>query len=252
MELKSDERIDDLQINNLKIIQNKNNFCFGIDAVLLSDFSRNMRKSEKIIDFCSGNGIIPILLTAKVKNLKKIYAIEIQEEVAQMATRSVEMNNLQDKIEVINRDLKNINDLFENGSIDTITVNPPYKAKNSGIINEVDSLTIARHEIFCTLDDIIKHASNLLKFGGNFYMVHRPERLVDIFSFMRKYKIEPKRIRFVHPNCESAPNLVLIEGSKGGKAFLKFEKPLYVYEKNGEYTDEIFDIYGIEKSGKGE
>lgn len=245
MELKVGERIDDLQLNGLKIIQKQNGFCFGIDAVLLSDFAKNVKKADTIVDLCSGNGVIALLLTEKIKTVKKIYAVEVQEEVAEMAKRSIELNNLTSVIEVINKNLKNIDDVLLSGSVDVITVNPPYKAQNSGIINEEQTLMIARHEILCTLEDIIKESSRLLKSGANFYMVHRPERLVDIMFYMRKYKIEPKRIRFVHPNTNSISNLVLIEGKKCGKAFLKFEKPLYVYKENGEYTEEILKIYNI-------
>lgn len=245
MELKNKERIDDLQYKGLKIIQNEDGFCFGIDAVLLSDFAKTMKKTDTVVDFCTGTGIIAILLSGKVEKIKKIYAVEIQEEVANMAKRSVELNNLEEKIEIINRDLNDIDDILKAGTIDAITVNPPYKAANSGIINEEDTLTIARHEISCTLEDIIKKSAKLLKSGGNFYMIHRPERLVDIMYNMRKYKIEPKRIRFVHPNVNAVSNLVLIEGSRAGRAFLKFEKPLYVYDENGNYTNEIMEIYNL-------
>ena len=247
MELKNGERIDDLQFKNLKIIQNEEGFCFGIDAVLLSDFAKEMKKSDTVVDFCTGTGIIAILLSGKVEKIKKIYAVEIQKEGAEMANRSVKLNKLEDKIEVLNRDLKDIDDVLKVGSVDAITVNPPYKPINSGIINDEDSLRIARHEICCTLEDILKQSSKLLKFGGSFYMVHRPERLVDIMFYMRKYKIEPKRIRFVHPNENAASNLVLVEGTRGGKPFLKFEKPLYVYDKSGKYTDEILKIYNLKE-----
>ncbi len=245
MELKDGERIDDLQLDGLKIIQNKDGFCFGIDAILLSDFAKCIKKANLVVDLCSGNGVIPLLLTSKVKDINKIYAVEIQKDVAEMASRSVELNNLKDKIEVINMDLKKINSILPDISVDAITVNPPYKAKDSGIINEENTLTIARHEIFCTLEDIVKISSKLLKSSGKFFMVHRPERLVDIMYYMRKYKVEPKRIRFVQPNFNSAPNLVLIEGAKNGKSFLKFEKTLYVYNEDGKYTDEIFKIYNM-------
>lgn len=245
MELKNGERIDDLQFKGLKIIQNEDGFCFGIDAVLLSDFAKNMKKADTVVDFCTGTGIIAILLSGKVEKIKKIYGVEIQKEVAEMAKRSVTLNKLEDKIEILNRDLKEVHDILKPGTIDVVTVNPPYKAANSGIINEENTLTIARHEISCTLEDIIKQSAKLLKSGGNFYMVHRPERLVDIMYYMRKHKIEPKRIRFVHPNKNAVSNLVLIEGSRAGRAFLKFEKPLYVYDENGNYTDEILEIYNL-------
>lgn len=243
MELKKDERIDDLQFKNLKIIQNKNGFCFGIDAVLLANFAKNMKKSDLVVDLCTGTGIIPILLSGKT-NAKKIIGVEIQSDCVDMAMRSVKMNSLENKIEIIERDLKNLKDDILAGTVDTVTVNPPYKEKGNGIINETNALTISRHEIYCTLEDVIKESARLLKTGGSFYMIHKPERLVDIFYLMRTYKIEPKHIRFVHPSKDKIANLVLIEGSKDGGKFLKFDKPLYVYE-NGEYTDDIYDIYEI-------
>lgn len=245
MELKKDERIDDLQFKNLKIIQNTKGFCFGIDAVLLSNFAKNMKKADLVVDLCAGTGIIPILLSGKT-NAKKIIGVEIQEDFVEMAQRSVLMNKIEDRVEIINKDLKELKDTIKSGSVDTVTVNPPYKEKGNGIINEKDTLTIARHEIYCTLEEVIKESARLLKTNGSFYMIHKPERLVDIFYYMRSYKIEPKRIRFVHPSKNKVANLVLIEGSKDGGKFLKYENPLYVYE-DGVYTDEIYKIYEIEK-----
>lgn len=244
MELKEDERIDDLQLNGLKIIQNKNWFCFGIDAVLLSDFSKQIKKDAIVVDLCSGNGIIPILLSEKTKT-SKIYGIEIQEDVAELATRNIELNKLENRVEIINRDLNDIKDIIKSGSVDSVTVNPPYKKKGSGIINETDTKTISRHEISCTLEDIIKESARILKSGGSLFMIHRTERLVDILSCMRKEKIEPKRMRFIHPKVSDAPNLVLIEGTRSGNAFLKIDPPLYVYKDGGEYTDDIKTIYNL-------
>ena len=246
MELKNNERIDDLQYKGLKIIQNEKDFCFGIDAVLLSDFAKGIKKDSYVVDLCTGNGIIAILLSGKTE-AKEIIGVEIQEHVAEMANRSVEMNNIQERVKIINENLTKLKDKIKAGSVDAITVNPPYKAKNSGLINERDTKTIARHEISCTLEDIIIEAARELKSSGNLYMIHKTERLVDILSLMRKYKIEPKRIRFIHPNVNEAPNLVLIEGIRSGKSFLKVEKPLYVYKENGEYTEDIKKIYGLEK-----
>lgn len=245
MELKENERIDDLQYKGLKIIQNAKGFCFGIDAVLLSDFAKNIRKNSTVIDLCTGTGIVAILLEAKT-DAKKIYAVEIQNEIADMAKRSIALNNQLEKIEVINDDLKNIDKYFEKESIDAITVNPPYKKTGSGVINELDTKTISRYEVLCTLDDIIKKSQTVLKTGGSIFMVHRVERLVDIFSTMRKRNIEPKRIRFVHPSEGKAPNLVLVQGVKGGKPFLKVEDPIYVYDKDGKYTCTIMDIYNMQ------
>lgn len=246
MELKNNERIDDLQYKGLKIIQNEKDFCFGIDAVLLSDFAKGIKKDSYVVDLCTGNGIIAILLSGKTE-AKEIIGVEIQEHVAEMANRSVEMNNIQERVKIINENLTKLKDKIKAGSVDAITVNPPYKAKNSGLINERDTKTIARHEISCTLEDIIIEAARELKSSGNLYMIHKTERLVDILSLMRKYKIEPKRIRFIHPNVNEAPNLVLVEGTRSGKSFLKVEKPLYVYKENGEYTEDIKKIYGLEK-----
>ena len=245
MELKEFERIDDLQCNGLKIIQNEKEFCFGIDAVLLSDFAKKTKKNAKIVDLCTGTGIIAILLSAKT-SAKHILGVEIQEHIAEMAQRSVEMNNLTDKIEIINDDLMNLKNTIVAGSIDTVTVNPPYKPKNSGVINERDTKTIARHEISCTLEDIIKESSRLLNTGGNLCMVHKVERMADIFVLLRKHKLEPKRMRLVYSKVNEPATLVLIEGVKGGKPFLKMEAPIYVYEKENEYTRQIKEIYGME------
>lgn len=245
MELKENERIDDLQLKGLKIIQNKNWFCFGIDAVLLSDFAKHIKDNEIVVDLCCGNGIIPILLCGKSK-AEKIYGIEIQNEVAELAKKNAELNKLENKIEIINRDLNDIKDVIKSGSIDVVTVNPPYKKKGSGVINENDTKTISRHEISCTLEDIIKESARILKSGGRFFMVHKVERLVDIMVCMRNERIEPKRIRFIHPKNSEAPNLVLIEGARSGNAFLKIEQPLYVYNEDGTYTNQIKTIYGKE------
>ena len=245
MVINENERIDDLQYKGLKIIQNKDGFCFGIDAVLLANFAKNMKRKNIVVDLCTGTGIVAILLAGKT-DAKKIIGIEIQEESAEMAKRSVELNSLQDRVEIINQDLKKLKSLIEAGSVDTVTVNPPYMKAGSAIVNDANKMSIARHEVCCTLDDVIKESARMLKTNGEFFMVHKPERLVDIFCTMRKYKIEPKRIRFVHPSADKPANIVLIEGSRDGKEFLKFEKSLYVYE-NGEYTDEIYEIYEKEK-----
>lgn len=244
MELKENERIDDLQCKGLKIIQNKKEFCFGIDAVLLSDFAKKTKKNAKVIDLCTGTGIIAILLSAK-SDAQHITGVEIQSHIAEMASRSVEMNNLSNKIEILNENLINLKDKITAGSIDTITVNPPYKPKNSGVINEKDSKTIARHEISCTLEDIIKESARLLNTGGNLCMVHKVERIVDIMVLFRKYKLEPKRMQLVYSKFGEPATLVLVEGIKGGKPFLKMEVPIYVYEKENEYTNQIKEIYGM-------
>ena len=233
------------RFGGLKIIQNKDGFCFGIDAVLLANFAKNMKRKNLVVDLCTGTGIVAILLSGKTE-AKKIIGVEIQKESAEMAKRSVELNSLEGRVEILNEDLKKLKPTIMAGSVDTVTVNPPYMKAGSAIINDENKMSIARHEVCCTLDDVIKEAARMLKTNGEFFMVHKPERLVDIFCTMRKYKIEPKRIRFVHPSVDKPANIVLIEGTRDGKEFLKFENSLYVYE-NGEYTDEIYEIYEKEK-----
>lgn len=242
MKLLENERIDDLQYKGLKIIQNKDGFCFGIDSVLLSDFAKDLKKDSVVIDIGTGTGIIGILLCGKTK-LKKIYGIEIQKEVADMAKRSIELNNLQEKFEIINCDINDIFEYVQPNSIDCIVTNPPYKKLNTGLKNEDKKQMISRHEVKCALEDIIEKSNKLLKDKGEFYMVHRAERLVDIMYLLRKYKLEPKVVRFVHPKEKEKPNLILVKAVKGANEFLKIEKPLIVQNGNGEYTEEINEIY---------
>jgi tRNA1Val (adenine37-N6)-methyltransferase len=242
MELEANERIDDLEFKNLKIIQNKDGFCFGIDSVLLSDFAKNIKKDSMVLDLGTGNGIIPILLCGKTK-LKKVTGIELQEEVAKMAKKSIKLNNLEDKFNVINENILNLNKIYKNQTFDVIVSNPPYKKKDTGIINENEKKIISRHEISASLEDFIKISKDLLKDKGEFYMVHRPERLVDIFELMRKYKIEPKILKMVYSYKNKEPKLILIKGVKNAKPFLKVESNLYIYEDTGEYTEEILKIY---------
>lgn len=242
IELKENERIDDLEYKNLKIIQNTTGFCFGIDAVLLSDFAKNIRKGAKVLDLGTGTGIIPILLCGKTE-LSKIIGIEVQKDVADMAFRSSKINNLQNRFEILNENIKNIDKIYEKNSFDAIVTNPPYKKENTGIINENEKKLISRHEVLANLEDYIKISKKMLKDNGEFYMVHRPERLVDILSYMREYKIEPKEIRFVYSHMGELPKLVLIKGIKNAKPFLKFQKNLYIYGEDGNYTDEIYEIY---------
>ena len=241
IKLYEDEAIDDLQLKGLKLIQKKDAFRFGVDAVLLSDFAR-IKKSFRVIDLCTGTGIVPFLIMGKFSP-KEIYGIEIQKEMVEMAQRSSRINDLENTVKFFNEDLKDIDFLKSLGKFDALTVNPPYKLNNSGIVNSSDKLAIARHEIMCSLEDVIVAARALLKDNGRIYMVHRPERLADIITLMRKYKIEPKRIRMVHPNTKKAPNIVLVEGQRDGGQFLKWEPPLYVYKDDGGYSDEIDLIY---------
>lgn len=243
--LKENERIDDLEINNLKIIQNNEGFCFGIDSVLLSDFAKNIKNDALVMDLGTGTGIIPTLLCAKTK-LKKVIGIEIQEEVCEMANRSIELNNLKNKFEIINDNILNLNKIYEKNTFDVVITNPPYKKKNTGILNESNKKIISRHEVTATLEDFIKVAKEMLKDKGEFYMVHRPDRLVDIFSIMRKYKLEPKLLRFVFSEKEQPPKLILIKGVKNAKPFLKIEKNLYIYDENKNYSKEIKEIYNID------
>ena len=239
--LKEDERIDDLEYKGLKIIQNKKWFCFGIDSVLLSDFAKEIKNNSTVLDLGSGTGIISILLSKKI-NAKKIVGIEIQKAVYEMSKKSIILNDLEN-VDFINEDIKNLNKIIENNSCDAIVTNPPYMKKNSGIKNENEMKLISRHEIKCNIEDIIKVSSKLLKDNGELYMVHRPDRLVGIIECLRKYKIEPKKIRFVYSKKEDNSNLVLIKAVKNAGEFLKIEKPLYIYDENNKYTDEVLEIY---------
>lgn len=240
--LKENERIDDLQLNDLKIIQRNDGFCFGIDSVLLSDFAKGIKKNSNVLDLGTGTGILGILLCAKTE-LKKITGIEVQADIADMAKRSIKLNNLDDRFDIINDNIKNLDKILKIDSYDYIVTNPPYKKANSGKINENKVKLISRHEIEADLSDFIKMSFKLLKDRGTLYMVHRSERLVDIISEMRKNKMEPKRIRFVYSDNMSESKLILIEAVKNGKPFLKIDKPLYVYKEDGNYTDEILEIY---------
>lgn len=242
VELKENERIDDLEFKGLKIIQNEKGFCFGMDSVLLSDFAKNIKNNSTVLDLGTGTGIIPILLCGKT-NLKKVVGIEIQQDVANMAKRSSQLNNLQDRFEVVNTNIIDLKNIYEKQSFDVIVTNPPYKKENTGITNENEAKLISRHEITANLEDFISISKDLLKDKGEFYMVHRPERLVDILSLMRKYKIEAKILKFVSPNKNKEPNLILIKGIKNANSFLKVEKNLYVYNEDGKYTNEILKIY---------
>lgn len=237
-----DEGVDDLQLNGLKLIQKQQGFRFGVDAVLLSHFA-NIKSRHRVIDLCTGTGIVPFLAYGKYAP-KEVIGLEIQEDMVEMANRSSVLNNTTDIVKFVHGDLKDKSLLDSLGKFDVLTVNPPYKLNNAGIINPNDKLAIARHEIMCTLEDVIVAARRLLKDNGRMFIVHRPERLADIFGLMRKYKIEPKRVRMVQPNTKKAPNIVLVEGQRDGGAFLKWEETLYVYDDNGKYSEEIDRIYG--------
>lgn len=240
--LREDERIDDLQRNGYRIIQKKNGFCFGMDAVLLSGFAR-VRVGETAIDLGTGTGIIPILLEAKTEG-RHFTGLEIQEEVAGMAARSVGLNGLENRVDIVNGDIKEASRLFGKASFDVVTSNPPYMNDSHGLKNPDLPKAIARHEVLCTLEDVVREAALLLKPGGRFYMVHRPHRLAEIISVLKDYKLEPKRMKMVHPFVDKEANMVLIEAVRGGRSMMKVEAPIIVYREPGVYTEEIYTIYG--------
>lgn len=239
--LKAGERIDELQRDGYRIIQNPERFCFGMDAVLLSSFAK-VKQGELLLDLGTGNGVIPILLESKTEG-EKFYGLEIQEESADLARRSVELNELEHKIEIVTGDIKEAVNIFGAASFHVITMNPPYMIGNHGLVNPADAKAIARHEITCTLEEMLSQVSKLLKFKGRFYMVHRPFRLAEIMTLMVKYQLEPKRMRLVHPYVDKEPNMVLIEGLKGGNSRITVERPLIVYEAPGVYTEELKRLY---------
>ena len=240
--LKPNERVDDLQRNHYKIIQDPERFCFGMDAVLLSGFAK-AKEGDRVIDLGTGTGIIPILMEAKTK-ASDFTGLEIQPESADMAQRSVVLNHLESKIRIVTGDIKEASSLFGAATFDVVTSNPPYMTEHHGITNEKSPKAIARHELLCTLEDVISQAAKLLRPSGSFYMVHRPFRLVDIMVLMREYHLEPKRMKLVYPYIDKDPNMVLIEGLRGGRPRMTVEKPLIVYKEPGVYTDEIYEIYG--------
>ena len=238
--LKSNERLDDLQ-NGYWIIQDPKRFCFGMDAVLLSNFA-HIKKNEKVLDLGTGTGIIPILLESRTTDCH-FTGLEIQPDSADMAERSVKYNHLEEKISIVTGDIKDASNIFGASSFDVITTNPPYMIGEHGLKNDGDAKTIARHEVLCTLDDILVQSAKLLKPGGRFYMVHRPFRLAEILSKMVEYRIEPKRMQLVYPYVDKEPNMVLIEGYRGGKSRITVEKPFIVYKEKGVYTDDVYKAY---------
>lgn len=240
--LKPGERLDDLQIKGYGIIQSPGRFCFGMDAVLLSAFA-NVRKGERALDLGTGTGILPILLEAKQEG-DSYTGLEIQEESADMARRSVLYNGLEDKINIVTGDIREAAVLFGAASFEVITVNPPYMIGSHGLRNENEALYIARHEVLCTLDDVLRESAKILKGKGRFYLVHRPFRLPEILQKMSRQGIEPKRMQLVHPYIDKEPNMVLIEGLKDGRPRLQVEPPLIVYRKDGQYTEQLRELYG--------
>lgn len=241
-----DERIDDLQCNGYKIIQKPKGFCFGMDAVLLSDFAK-VPKGKKALDLCTGGGVIPILLAAKTQGLE-FHGLEIQEEYADMAQRSVRMNQLEERVKILCKDIKDIREIYPPMSFSTVTVNPPYMINQHGLKNIYEPKNIARHEVLLSLSDVMKAAAYVLPEKGEFYMIHKPFRLAEIIRVMKEYHLEPKVIRFVHPYVDKEPTMVLIKGIKGGKERVTIEPPLIVYKETNVYTDEIYRIYKMDNA----
>ncbi len=242
VDLKENERVDDLRRNGYQIIQNSEKFCFGMDAVLLCGFA-HAGPEDTLLDMGTGTGIIPLLMEARYK-CAHLTGLEIQEESADMARRSVALNDLTERIEIVTGDIKEADTIFRSASFDCITCNPPYMIGQHGLTNPAAPKAIARHEILCTLADVVRGAAKLLKPGGHFFLVHRPFRLAEIMTTLSQYKLEPKRMQLVYPYADKEPNMVLLEAVRGGKPRMTVEKPLIVYQSPGVYTPDIYDIYG--------
>lgn len=236
------ERLDELNRNNLMIIQDPSRFCFGMDAVLLSGFAA-VKPGERAMDLCTGNGIIPILLSAKTEG-RHFTGLEIQPENVDIANRSVQYNGLEDKIDIVEGDVKTVSEQFGKSVFEVVTCNPPYMIGQHGLTNPDSAKAIARHELLCSFEDVARETAALLVPGGRFYLVHRPFRLAEIIVTLTKYKLEPKRMKLVYPFVDKEPNMVLLECVRGGKSRMQVEAPLIVYKEQGKYTDEIYDIYG--------
>ncbi len=241
-ELREGERIDELQRNGYRIIQNEKLFCFGMDAVLLSGFAK-VKEGERVLDLGTGTGIIPILLAAKTAG-KHFTGLEISETSVDMARRSVALNGLEERLEIVRGDIKEAGELFAPASFDVVTSNPPYMIGQHGLVNPDVEKAAARHEILCTFEDVVRAAAKLVKSGGRFYLVHRPFRLAEIIRTLSDYHLEPKRMQLVYPYVDREPNMVLIEAVRGGRPRMTVEKPLIVYERPGVYCREITELYG--------
>lgn len=241
--LKEKERVDDLQRNGYRIIQNPEKFCFGMDAVLLTGFAR-AKKEDSLLDLGTGTGIIPILMQAKY-GCRHLVGLEIQPDSADMAARSVALNGLSDRIDIVTGDIREADRIFPSASFDCITCNPPYMIGQHGITNPEEPKAVARHEILCTFEDVAVQTAKLLKPGGHFFLVHRPFRLAEIMATLIRYKLEPKRMRLVYPYVDREPNMVLLEAVRGGKSRMAVEKPLIIFQEPGVYTWEIQEVYGF-------
>lgn len=237
----SHERVDDLQRNGYRIIQNPDWFCFGMDAVLLSAFAM-VKDGERALDLGTGTGVIPILLEARTKG-HHFTGLEIQEPVAEMACRSVQLNHLEEKVSIVHGDIKEASSIFGRASFDIITCNPPYMDNQHGLQNPSEPKAIARHELLCTFGDVAREAAACLRPGGRFYLVHRPRRLMDLLTTLREYRLEPKRMRFVHSYTDREANMVLIEAFRGGGVQMHIEPPLIIYRDTNVYTDEVKNLY---------
>lgn len=240
--LKDRERIDDLQRNGYRIIQHPGKFCFGMDAVLLSGFA-TARPGDLVLDLCTGTGIIPILMEAKTE-AAHLTGLEIQEESADMARRSVRLNGLEHKVDILTGDVKEAGSIFASASFDVVTCNPPYMIGQHGLANPETPKAVARHEILCTLEDVVSQTARLLKPAGHFYLVHRPFRLAEIMSVLVQYRLEPKRMRLVYPYVDREPNMVLVEAVRGGKSRMTVEKPLIIFQEKGIYSEEMRENFG--------
>lgn len=242
IKLRPGERLDDLQRSGYKIIQNEKLFCFGMDAVLLSAFAQ-VKEGEHVLDLGTGTGVIPILLEARTAGAS-FAGLEICKESAEMAARSVQYNRLEEKISIVQGDIREADRIFPAASFDVVTSNPPYMTANHGLVNSDMNKAAARHEILCTLEDVAAQAARALMPQGRFYMVHRPFRMAEIIRTLSRYKLEPKRIRLVYPFVDKEPNMILIEALKGGRPRVTVEPPLIVYKEPGAYTDEVRELYG--------
>lgn len=241
--LRPGERIDDLQRNGLKIIQDPKRFCFGMDAVLLSGFAK-LKPQSRCIDLGTGTGILPLLLSAKTE-AGHFTGLEIQPDSADMARRSVEMNGLTDRIRICEGNIKEASKIFGKACFDAVTCNPPYMAGGHGISNPGDAKAIARHEVLCSFEDVARESALLLKEGGHLFLVHRPMRLPELMATLARYHLEPKRMRLVHPYVDKEPNMVLLDCIRGGRPMLSMEPPLIIFEKPGQYSPEIVEKYGF-------